>query len=69
MGDVVNFNQYRKERVRAAGKKRGAENRVRHGLSKLERSLPRQDRERTDRELEGKRLDADAKPEDGSRSD
>jgi hypothetical protein len=66
MGDVVNFNQYRKERARAANKKRGAENRVRHGLSKLERSVPRQDRERADRELESKRLDTDAKPDDSS---
>jgi hypothetical protein len=69
MGDVVNFNQYRKERARAANKKRGAENRVRYGLGKLERSLPRKDRERAERDLEGKRLDTDAKPEDSSHSD
>ncbi len=69
MGEVVNFNQYRKERARAANKKRGAENRIRHGLSKLERGLPRKDRERADRELEGKRLDTDAKPEDNSQSE
>jgi len=62
MGDVVNFNQYRKERARAANKKRATENRVRHGLNKLERELPRQERDRAERELEGKRRDAT--PED-----
>ena len=49
--------------------RRSAETRVRHGLNKLERNLPRQDRERTERELAGKRLGADAKPEDGTHSE
>ncbi|HUN52022.1 MAG TPA: DUF4169 family protein [Candidatus Sulfotelmatobacter sp.] len=69
MGDVVNFNQYRKERARAANRKRSAENRIRHGLNKLERNLPRQDRERAERELDGKRLGTEAKPEDGTHSE
>jgi hypothetical protein len=69
MGDVVNFNQYRKERNRTTGKKRAVENRIRHGLNKLERDLPGRDRERHDRELDGKRLDPGAKPEDTSVSD
>ncbi|HYM32527.1 MAG TPA: DUF4169 family protein [Candidatus Cybelea sp.] len=57
MGDVVNFNQYRKERARLDNKRRANENRIRHGLSKSERALPRRDRERAENDLEGKRLD------------
>jgi hypothetical protein len=54
---IVNLNQYRKRRRRSAAERRAAENRVRFGRAKVERSKDLSDSERVTRELEGKRLD------------
>ncbi len=62
MGDVVNLNQYRKERSRRRDGARAGENRVRHGLSPSERSTNRYERERLEHDLEGKRLESDVDP-------
>lgn len=56
MGDVVNLNQFRKQRARASAERQAAENRTRHGRSKLERQLAKTERTREQQELEGKRL-------------
>lgn len=58
MGEVVNLNQYRKERARARKRQRASRNRIRHGLSKAERDEARVIDERRNKELEGKRLGA-----------
>jgi len=57
MGDIVNLNKYRKQRRRSDHAKQGAENRVRFGRSKPERTRTRSEQERRRGELEGKRLD------------
>jgi hypothetical protein len=64
MGDVVNLNQYRKQRSRAASQKRASENRVRFGRNKDDKTRQGQDTERANRELDGKQLDKPSSPED-----
>jgi Domain of unknown function (DUF4169) len=54
---TVNLNQYRKKRRRAEAERRAADNRVRFGRSKEERSRDLLESERAKKEIEGKRLD------------
>lgn len=68
MGDVVNLNQYRKQRSRASSQKRASENRVRFGRSKDDKARQSQDAERSGRELEGKQLDKPSSPEDAPKA-
>lgn len=68
MGDVVNLNQYRKQRSRASSQKRASENRVRFGRSKDDKTRQSQDAERSSRELEGKQLDKPSSPEDAPKA-
>lgn len=64
MGDVVNLNQYRKQRSRTTSQKRASENRVRFGRSKDEKTRQGHDADRTSRDLDGKQLDKPSSPED-----
>jgi hypothetical protein len=57
MGDVVNLNRYRKSREKVATGRQAAENRVRSGQTKPAKAKLRQDAERQDAELDGKKLD------------
>lgn len=68
MGDVVNLNQYRKQRARAAAQKRASENRVRFGRSKDEKFRQGSDAERGLREFDGKQLDKPTSPEDAPKA-
>jgi hypothetical protein len=54
---IVNLNQYRKKRRRAEAEMRAAENRIRFGRPKQERSKELREAERAKNEIEGKRLD------------
>ena len=54
---IVNLNQYRKKRRRAEAGRRAADNRVRFGRGKEERSRDLRESERTKKEMDGKRLD------------
>jgi uncharacterized protein DUF4169 len=54
---IVNLNQYRKKRRRAATEAQAKENRIRFGRSKEERAAGQRERERADKEIEDKRLD------------
>lgn len=63
MGDVINLNQYRKQRVRSTSKTRASENRVRFGRTKDEKSRQVQDTERNNRGLDGKQADKPSSPE------
>jgi len=54
---IVNLNQYRKKRRRAEADRRAADNRVRFGRSKEERSRDLRESGRTKKEIDGKRLD------------
>ncbi len=57
MADIVNLNQYRKRRDRREAEKAAAENRVRHGRSKVDRQTERRENEKAAKDLEDKRLD------------
>jgi Domain of unknown function (DUF4169) len=57
MADVVNLNQYRKQRARRDGQKRAAENRNRFGRSKQEQEKARREAEKAAKDLDNKRLD------------
>ena len=63
MGDIVNLNQYRKQRQRADQTKQAAENRVRFGRSKSERARTRLEQDRRSQDLDGKRRD-DSRPDE-----
>lgn len=54
---IVNLNQHRKKRERADEERRAAENRVRFGRSKEERSKDLRESARTRKELDDKRLE------------
>ena len=57
MGEVVNLNQARKARDRAASRATAAENRAAHGRSKAERTRIETERERAARLLDGAKRD------------
>ena len=57
MASVVNLNRLRKAKKRADEAQRAAENRARHGRSKAERRTGARETERTDQELDSKRLE------------
>ncbi|NJO35644.1 MAG: DUF4169 family protein [Rhodospirillales bacterium] len=65
MGDLVNLNKFRKQRQRAGGALQAAENRIRFGRDKAERTRIRAEQDRQGRTLEGKRLE-DSGPEDAN---
>jgi hypothetical protein len=62
MGDVVNLNQWRKRKERKAAEEEAAANRAKYGQTKLERLKSTAERERGDKEHEG-RLLLDHKPD------
>lgn len=57
MSEVVNLNQYRKQRARRDGQKRATENRGRFGRSKQEQEKSRREAEKAAKDLDNKRLD------------
>jgi hypothetical protein len=54
---IVNLNQYREQRRRVEAERSSAENRVRFGRGKQERSKERLDNRRARKEIDDKRLD------------
>ena len=66
MGDVVNLNQYRKQRVRSDRRKSAAANRYALGRDTASRSAEDRDRARRDHDLAGKRLDDAAEDDEPS---
>jgi len=59
----VDLDRFRRRRERQRRKEGAAENRARHGLSKTERELARAEKARTDRELDGKKLEKEPEPD------
>jgi hypothetical protein len=59
MGEIVNLRRVRKARERRVGEERAEANRVRHGLSKVERKLAEAVRAQADKNLDGHRLDGE----------
>ena len=66
MGDVVNLNQFRKKRDRAAKAQKGAANRARSGRNKAERQVTQAEAARGDGTLDGKRIDHEPEEPEGS---
>lgn len=58
MGEIVNLNRARKARAKAQDKAQAAANRVAHGRTKAEKSVTSLERRRTDKLLDGQKLDA-----------
>ena len=56
MGDVVNLNQFRKKRERAAKAQKRAARRAKSGRTKAERQMTQADAARGDAALDGKRI-------------
>ena len=68
MGDVVNLNQFRKKRDRAAKAQQRAVNRARTGRTKAERQMTRAEAAQGEAALDGKRIDHEPdEPEGGGR--
>jgi Domain of unknown function (DUF4169) len=63
VGDLVNLSKFRKQRQRTEAARQAAENRVRFGRDKPERTRTRAEQDRQSRRLDGKRLE-DTSPED-----
>ncbi len=57
MGDVVNLNQIRKRRERAAAEQRARENRIQFGRGKDDRIKALREAEKAKRELDDKKLE------------
>ena len=56
MGEVINLNRFRKAKAKAEQGKLAEENRVRHGRTKSEKQKADGEQDRTDRDLDGKKL-------------
>jgi hypothetical protein len=57
MASVVNLNRFRKAKKRAEAQQRAADNRALSGRGKKARQADDEERRRTTRDLDGKRLD------------
>jgi hypothetical protein len=56
--EIVNLNKFRKARERAESEKLAHENRMKHGLSKVERDRNEAHRRQRENELDGARREA-----------
>jgi len=68
MGDVVNLNQFRKQRSRTTSQKQASENRVKFGRSKDDKTRQIRETDRTSRDLDGKQIDKPSSPEDAPKA-
>jgi len=59
MADLINLNRVRKQKQREADKGRAEANRLLHGTPKKLREANRKEALRSDRDLDGKKLDQD----------
>ena len=66
MGDVVNLNQFRKKRDRAAKAQQRAANRARTGRTKAERQITQAEAARGDATLDSKRIEHEPDEPEGS---
>ena len=62
MAEIVNLRRARKAHERAEREKRAEESRARFGQSKAEKNLEAARRDKTRRELDGKRIETAEKP-------
>ena len=57
MADIVNLNRFRKMRRKEEREKTAEENRIRFGRTKAEKLRDRQDAERREADLDGKKVE------------
>lgn len=57
MGEIINLNRARKARAKAEDKALAAANRAAYGRSKAEKTLFALDRQRAEKQLDGKKLE------------
>ncbi|WP_226621401.1 DUF4169 family protein [Alloyangia pacifica] len=62
MSNVINLNRVRKDRARAEKRAQADENAARHGRSKAEKQREAAEAKKSERDLEGHKLDAAADP-------
>jgi hypothetical protein len=56
MGEVINLNRFRKARAKAEAEKQAEENRASFGRTKAEKHQEIRERDRSDQDLDGKKL-------------
>ena len=59
MGEIIKFNQKRKEMARAEKEKKASENRVKFGRTKEEKQLEKSKTEKANRHLDGHKRDTE----------
>ena len=57
MADVINLNKKRKAKARLEKEKKASENRIKFGRTKKEKQIAKQDHERSERHLDGHKLE------------
>ncbi|STX29006.1 Uncharacterised protein [Legionella beliardensis] len=57
MVDIINLNKKRKAKLRLEKEKKAAENRIKFGRTKKEKQLEKQDSKRSERHLDGHKLE------------
>ena len=57
MVDVINLNKKRKIKIRSEKEQKASENRVKFGRTKTEKKMQKIDNERSERHLDGHKLD------------
>ena len=57
MAELINFNKAKKAKAKTGDTSRAAENRLRFGLTKVQKIVDRLDALRAQRELDGKKRD------------
>lgn len=62
MADVINLNKKRKAKNRLEKEKKASENRIKFGRTKKEKQIEKQENERTERHLDGHKLEKKDKP-------
>ena len=59
MGEIIKFNQKRKEMARAEKEKKASENRVKFGRTKEEKKLEKSKADKAERHLDGHKRDSE----------
>lgn len=57
MVEIINLNKKRKAKTRLEKEKKAAENRIKFGRTKKEKQLEKQEKERSERYLDGHKLE------------
>lgn len=57
MGDVINLNKARKARARSEQQRQAEENRLKFGRTKVEKKTEVAEADRSNKDLDGKKLD------------